>query len=75
MPDPFFDDLEQAYLAVLAHPDQTINVTRGDKKALVLMNHNDGNAIYIKILPVAQERAENSLRVDLTKRDEKEEVE
>jgi len=71
MPDSFFDDLEKAYLNVLANPEQKMTVTRGDKKAVVLMNHNDGNAIYIKILPVTGEgvRAENSMRVDIKNRE------
>jgi len=65
VPDPFFDDLLKAYLTVITHPTQKVSVERGDKKALVMMNHEDGGAVYIRIAPVAQERAESRIRFSL----------
>jgi hypothetical protein len=70
MPDPFFDDLEKAIQAVTVNQDLVITVERGSMRGTVLVNHADGGAIYVKITQISStSNAENSMRVDLTKRE------
>jgi len=68
MPDPFFDDLEKAYLTVVTHPTERITVERGGKIGNVFMHPSDGN-VYIRITSAVAEQAENRMNVDMTKRE------